>query len=173
LRQAPSIYGSLQLCYWAKSSGHNRLSRLSTEGVEEGSNQLITVHSAVIFVFVGVDSNRFRYVRDFEVVVQGLVGDVPGGTTEHSEHLTGMFGGSWCWMACCIPVALSHMSLEGMDEKFLHQKMADVQFVIWNLNKISSAKGNEKLYSTSPRPDGVKAEQITPPLIPNIDSRRW
>jgi len=62
------------------------LSYLSTEGVEEGSNQLITVHSAVIFVFVGVDSNRFRYVRDFEVVVQGLVGDVPGGTTDHSEH---------------------------------------------------------------------------------------
>jgi len=35
------------------------------------------VHSAAIFVFVGVDSNYFRYVRDFEVVVQGLVGDVP------------------------------------------------------------------------------------------------
>ena len=62
------------------------MSCLSTEGVEEGSNQLITVHSAVIFVFVGVDSNHFRYVRDFEVVVQGLVGDVPGGTTDHSEH---------------------------------------------------------------------------------------
>ena len=29
----------------------------------------------------------FRYVRDFEVVVQRLVGDVPGGTTDHSEHL--------------------------------------------------------------------------------------
>ena len=43
------------------------------------------MHSAAIFVFVGVDSNHFRYVRDFEVV-QGLVGDVPGGTTEHSEH---------------------------------------------------------------------------------------
>ena len=39
---------------------------------------MITVHSAAIFVFVGVDSNHFRYVRDFEVVVQGLVGDVPG-----------------------------------------------------------------------------------------------
>ena len=47
---------------------------------------MITVHSAAIFVFVGVDSNRFRYVRNFEVVVQGLVGDVPGGTTDHSEH---------------------------------------------------------------------------------------
>ena len=31
MRQAPSIDGSLELCYWAKSSGHNRLSRLSTE----------------------------------------------------------------------------------------------------------------------------------------------
>jgi len=47
---------------------------------------LVTVHSAAIFVFVDVDSNHFRYVRDFEVVVQGLVGDVPGGTTDHSEH---------------------------------------------------------------------------------------
>jgi len=47
---------------------------------------LITVHSAAIFVFVGVDSNHFRYVRDFEVVVQVLVGGVPGGTTDHSEH---------------------------------------------------------------------------------------
>jgi len=44
------------------------------------------VHSAAIFVFVGVDSDHFRYVRDFEVVVQGLVGDVPGGTADHSEH---------------------------------------------------------------------------------------
>ena len=37
---------------------------------------MVTVHRAAIFVFVGVDSNHFRYVRDFEVVVQGLVGDV-------------------------------------------------------------------------------------------------
>ena len=44
------------------------------------------MYSAAIFVFVGVDSNHVRYVRDFEVVVQGLVGDVPGGTTDHSEH---------------------------------------------------------------------------------------
>ena len=47
---------------------------------------MITVHSAAIFVFVGVDSNHFRYVRDFEVVVQAFVGDVPGGTADHSEH---------------------------------------------------------------------------------------
>jgi len=44
------------------------------------------VHRAAIFVFVGVDSNHFRYVREFEVVVQALVGDEPGGTTDHSEH---------------------------------------------------------------------------------------
>jgi len=44
------------------------------------------VHSAAIFVFVGVDSNHFRYVRGLEVVVQGLIGDVPGGTTDRSEH---------------------------------------------------------------------------------------
>ena len=44
------------------------------------------MHSAAIFVFVGVDSNHFRYVRDFEVVVQGLVRDVSGGTIDHSEH---------------------------------------------------------------------------------------
>jgi len=31
------------------------------------------VHSAAIFVFVGVDSNHFRYVWDFEVTVQGLL----------------------------------------------------------------------------------------------------
>jgi hypothetical protein len=42
--------------------------------------------SAAIFVFVGVDSNHFRYVRDIEIVVQSLVGDVPGGTADHSEH---------------------------------------------------------------------------------------
>jgi len=44
------------------------------------------VQNGAIFVFVGVDYNHFRYVRDFEVVVQGLVGDVPEGTTDHSEH---------------------------------------------------------------------------------------
>ena len=43
------------------------------------------MHSAAIFVFVGVESNHFRYVRDFEVV-QGFVGDLPGGTTDYSEH---------------------------------------------------------------------------------------
>jgi len=48
------------------------------------------VHSAAIFIFVGVDSSHFCYVRDFEVVVQGLVGDVPGGTTDHSEHKCNM-----------------------------------------------------------------------------------
>ena len=42
--------------------------------------------SAAIFVFVGVDSNHIRYVPDIEVVVQGLVGDVPGGTADRSEH---------------------------------------------------------------------------------------
>jgi len=36
------------------------------------------VFSAAVFVFVDVDSNHFRYVRDIEVTVQGLVGDVPG-----------------------------------------------------------------------------------------------
>jgi len=44
------------------------------------------VHSVAIFVFVGVDSNHFRYVWDVEVIVQGLAGDVPGGTTGRSEH---------------------------------------------------------------------------------------
>jgi len=44
------------------------------------------VHSAAIFVYVGVASNHCPYVRDIEVVVRGLVGDVPGGTTDHSEH---------------------------------------------------------------------------------------
>ena len=42
--------------------------------------------SAAVFLFVGVDSNHFRNVRDFEVTVQDLVGDVPGGTADHSEH---------------------------------------------------------------------------------------
>ena len=72
MRQAPSIGGSLELCYWAKSSGHNGLSRLSARGVEVRSDQLVTVLSAAIFVFVGVDSNHFRYVLDFEVTVQIL-----------------------------------------------------------------------------------------------------
>ena len=48
------------------------------------------MHSAAIFVFVCVDSNHFRYVRDVEVV-QGLFGDVQGGTTDHSEHF---------WLEC-------------------------------------------------------------------------
>ena len=48
---------------------------------------MIAVLSAAVFVFVGVDSNRFRYVRDIEVTVQGLVGDVPGGTADDSEHI--------------------------------------------------------------------------------------
>jgi len=34
VRQAPSIDGSLELCYWAKSSGYNRLSRLLAEGLK-------------------------------------------------------------------------------------------------------------------------------------------
>ena len=34
MRQAPSIGGSLELCYWATSSGHNRLSHLPTEGLK-------------------------------------------------------------------------------------------------------------------------------------------
>jgi len=38
--------------------------------VEESSDQLITVLSAAVFVFVGVDSNHFRYVRDIEVTVK-------------------------------------------------------------------------------------------------------
>jgi len=42
--------------------------------------------SAAIFVFVGVDSNHFYYVWDIEVVVQGLVGDVPGDIADYSEH---------------------------------------------------------------------------------------
>jgi len=54
--------------------------------IEERSDQLVTVLSAANFVFVGVDCNRFRYVLDFDVTVQGLVGDVPGGTADHSEH---------------------------------------------------------------------------------------
>jgi len=44
------------------------------------------VLSAAVFVFVGVDSNHFRDVRDFEVTVQSLVGDVLGGKADHSEH---------------------------------------------------------------------------------------
>jgi hypothetical protein len=50
------------------------------------SDQLVTALSAAIFVIVGVGSNHFRYVLDFEVTVQDLVGDIPGGTAEHSEH---------------------------------------------------------------------------------------
>jgi len=46
---------------------------------------LIAVLSAAVFVFVGVGSNHFRYGLDIEVTVQGLVGDVPGGTADHSE----------------------------------------------------------------------------------------
>jgi len=44
------------------------------------------VLSAVVFVFVGVDSNHFCNVGDFEVTVQGLVGDVPEGPADHSGH---------------------------------------------------------------------------------------
>ena len=34
MRQATSIDGSLEFCYWARSSGHKSLSRLSTEGLK-------------------------------------------------------------------------------------------------------------------------------------------
>jgi len=34
VRQAPSIDVSLELCYWAKSSGHKSLSRLQTDGLK-------------------------------------------------------------------------------------------------------------------------------------------
>jgi len=44
------------------------------------------VLNAAVFVFVGVDSNHFRYVLDIEDTVQGLVGDVSGGPADHSEH---------------------------------------------------------------------------------------
>jgi hypothetical protein len=50
------------------------------------SDQLVTVLSAAIFVFVGVDCNRLRYVLGLEVIVRYLFGDVPGGTADHSEH---------------------------------------------------------------------------------------
>jgi len=46
--------------------------------VEERSDHLVTVLSAAIFVFVGVDSNHVNYVLDFEVTVQDSVGDVTG-----------------------------------------------------------------------------------------------
>jgi hypothetical protein len=44
------------------------------------------VLNAAIFIFVGVDSIHFCYVWDIKVVVQGLVGDVPGGIADRSEH---------------------------------------------------------------------------------------
>jgi len=34
MRQAPSIDGSLEFCYWARSSGHKRWIRLSNEGLK-------------------------------------------------------------------------------------------------------------------------------------------
>ena len=40
--------------------------------IEDRSDQLVTVLSVAIYVFVGVDSNPFRYVLDFEVTIQGL-----------------------------------------------------------------------------------------------------
>jgi len=42
------------------------------------SDQLVTVFSAAIFVFVGVDCNHLRYVLGLEVIVRCLFGDVPG-----------------------------------------------------------------------------------------------
>ena len=43
------------------------------------SDQLVTVPSAATFVFVGVDSNHVSYLLDFEITVQGLIGEVPWG----------------------------------------------------------------------------------------------
>ena len=70
----------------AKSSGHNRLSRLSAKGLKTPLISWLLCSVLRFFVFVGVDSNHFRYVLDFEVTVQGLVGDVPGGAADYSEH---------------------------------------------------------------------------------------
>jgi len=112
VRQAPSVGGSLWSCVIGLSlNGHNRLSRLSARWLKSALISWLPCSVLRFFVFVGVDSNHFRYVLDFEVTVQVLVGDVPGGTADHSEHFwTGIFGGSWRWMACCIPIALSPMS---------------------------------------------------------------
>jgi hypothetical protein len=60
------------------------------------------VLSAAIFVFVGVDSNHFRYVRDIEVVVQDLVGYLPGGTADRSEHF---------WLLVLDGLMLPHSSI--------------------------------------------------------------
>jgi len=68
------------------------------------------VHSAAVFVIVGVDSNHFRYVQDFEVVVQGLVGDVPGGTTYNSGHFYWNIGRILVLDGLLHPIALARMS---------------------------------------------------------------
>jgi len=86
VRQAPSIGGSLELCYWAKSSGHNRLSRLSAEGLKRALISWLLCSVLRFLYLFYVDSSHFRYVLDFEITVQGLVGDVPGFTADHSEH---------------------------------------------------------------------------------------
>jgi hypothetical protein len=83
VRQAPSIGGSLELCCWAHSSGHNRLNRLSSKALKYALTSWLPCSVLRFLYLLALIVTTSRYVLDFEVTVQGLVGDIPGGTAEH------------------------------------------------------------------------------------------
>ena len=140
MRQAPSIGGSLELCYWAKSSGHIRLSSLSAEGLKRAVISWLLC-SVLRFLYLlalirtiplrtGYRSHcaRFGWKR------------TRGHCWSFRAFSTGMFGGSWCWLACCIPqrsvpyVQMGHsialytvslLSRDSCERAFISQLMLD------------------------------------------------
>jgi len=70
VRQAPSIVVSLELSYWAKSSGHYRLTRLSANGVKSA---LISWLPCSVLRFLYLLTLILTILLDFEVTVQGLI----------------------------------------------------------------------------------------------------
>jgi len=86
MRQAPSVDGSLELCYRAKSSGHNRLIRLSTEGLKRvliGWLLCTVLRVLCLLVLILITSVTYGISKS---LCKGLVGDVPGGNTGHFGH---------------------------------------------------------------------------------------
>ena len=84
MRQAPSIGGSLQLCCCAKSSGHNRLSRLSASGLKCALiSWLLCSVLRILYLLALILTTSVTYWISKSLC---KVGDVPGGTADHSEH---------------------------------------------------------------------------------------
>ena len=86
MRQAPSIGGSLELCYWSKSSDHNRLSRLSAKGLKRALiSWLLCSVLRFLYLLALILTTSVTYWIS-KLLCHVWVGDVPGDTADHSEH---------------------------------------------------------------------------------------